>query len=321
MQEFWALLNFINPNVFQNLDEFIQLYGDDLKENIRDLHDTIRPHLLRRLKEDVETSMPPKEETVIEIELTTIQKQYYRALYEKDLKFLHRNKARALDGPALTNLTVQLRKCSNHAFLLTGVETELRAQNPDCDDLQSLVNTSGKLVLLDKLLPRLKQDGHRILLFSQFTRMLDIIQDYLNLRKFKYERIDGTITGRKRQAAIDRFQTSDKDQAFIMLLSTRAGGVGINLTAADTCVSLSLIACLFLLFLYLIVPSLYSSSLLQYQIIFDSDPNPQNDLQAHARCHRIGQTKPVKIYRLLTRKTYEASMILIKHSHFVHCVP
>ena len=183
------------------------------------------------------------------------------------------------------------------------------------------MNTSGKLVLLDKLLPRLKQDGHRILLFSQFTRMLDIIQDYLNLRKFKYERIDGTITGRKRQAAIDKFQTSDKDQAFIMLLSTRAGGVGINLTAADTCVSLSLIACLFLLFLYLIVPSLYSSSLLQYQIIFDSDPNPQNDLQAHARCHRIGQTKPVKIYRLLTRKTYEASMILIKHSHFVHCVP
>ncbi len=121
------------------------------------------------------------------------------------------------------------------------VENEVRSQKPNVKDIDSLVNSSGKLVLLDKLLPRLKADGHRILLFSQFKIMLDIIEDYLHLRDFKCERIDGSITGMKRQAAIDRFQSKDnsgREQPFIMLLSTRAGGVGINLTAADTCVSL-----------------------------------------------------------------------------------
>lgn len=158
---------------------------------------------------------------------------------------------------------------------------DVKNQQPEVDVVDLLVASSGKLVLLDKLLPRLKADGHRILLFSQFKIMLDIIEDYLNLRNFKNERIDGSITGLKRQAAIDRFQSKNADgrePPFIMLLSTRAGGVGINLTAADTC------------------------------IIFDSDWNPQNDLQAQARCHRIGQTKNVKIYRLLTRKTYEMQM-------------
>jgi len=135
---------------------------------------------------------------------------------------------------------MQLRKCCNHPFLLTGVENEVRSQKPNTNDVDSLVNSSGKFVLLDKLLPRLKADGHRILLFSQFKIMLDIIEDYLHLRDFKCERIDGSITGMKRQAAIDRFQSKDnsgREQPFIMLLSTRAGGVGINLTAADTCVS------------------------------------------------------------------------------------
>jgi len=141
------------------------------------------------------------------------------------------------------------------------------------DEIDFLVKSSGKLVLLDKLLPKLKAGGHRLLIFSQFKIMLNIIEDYLILKEFLYERIDGGITGKKRQAAIDRFQNDSS--IFVMLLTTKAGGVGINLTAADTC------------------------------IIFDSDWNPQNDLQAQARCHRIGQTKPVKIYRFLTKKTYE----------------
>lgn len=140
-----------------------------------------------------------------------------------------------------------------------------------------LVTSSGKLVLLDKLLPRLQENGHRVLIFSQFKIMLDVLQDYLRLRAYHCERIDGNITGNDRQAAIDRF-CNPNSESFIMLLSTRAGGVGINLTAADTV------------------------------IIYDSDWNPQNDLQAQARCHRIGQKKSVKIYRLLTSKTYELHM-------------
>mmetsp|Transcript_42327 Transcript_42327/g.99325 ORF Transcript_42327/g.99325 Transcript_42327/m.99325 type:complete len:1420 (+) Transcript_42327:1301-5560(+) len=178
---------------------------------------------------------------------------------------------------------MQLRKCCNHPFLLRGIEEDIRNnQKEQQNEAQFIANSSGKLILLDKLLPKLHKSGKRVLLFSQFKIMLNVIEDYLRLRDTSYERIDGSITGAKRQAAIDRFQktktTNGRPPPFLMLLSTKAGGVGINLTAADTC------------------------------IIFDSDWNPQNDLQAMARCHRIGQTKNVKVYRLITRKTYEFHM-------------
>jgi hypothetical protein len=132
-------------------------------------------------------------------------------------------------------------------------------------------------VLLDKLLPKLKAEGRKVLLFSQFRIMLDILEDYLHVRNYSYERVDGAVTGARRQFAIDRF-TSGDENLFVMLLSTRAGGVGINLTAADVVV------------------------------LYDSDWNPQNDLQAMARCHRIGQTNKVNVYRLVTAKTYEMQM-------------
>jgi len=286
MQELHSLLSFVSPDLFHDVEVFLEKYGDmKSKDRIDELHEEIRPFILRRLKEDVEKSVPPKEETVIEVELTVAQKQYYRALYEKNVKFLHKNKKKALDGPSLNNLAMQLRKCCNHLFLLNGIEEEYREKQKSEGQVMPegdlLASASGKLVLLDKLLPRLKENGHRILIFSQFTMMLDVLEDYLSSREVNFERIDGSITGNKRQQAIDRFQAPNRDEKespFIMLLSTRAGGVGINLTAADTC------------------------------IIFDSDWNPQNDLQAQARCHRIGQTKNVKVYRLLTAKTYEMQM-------------
>lgn len=169
MTELWTLLNFVSPKEFGDLDEFIEKYGDmKSKESIDELHELIRPYILRRLKEDVEKSVPPKEETLIEVELTVLQKQYYRALYEKNVQFLHKNKA--LDGPSLNNLAMQLRKCCNHPFLLNGVEEDIRAK-PDHENMNEgdfLVKASGKLVLLDKLLPRLRDDGHRVLIFSQF---------------------------------------------------------------------------------------------------------------------------------------------------------
>ena len=143
--------------------------------------------------------------------------------------------------------------------------------------LHHLLTSSGKMVLLDKLLPKLQSQGHRVLLFSQMVRMLDIIQDYLTLKGYAYERIDGGVKINDRQAAIDRFSAPGSDR-FIFLICTRAGGFGINLTAADTV------------------------------IIYDSDWNPQNDIQAQARCHRIGQEKAVKVYRLITNRTYEMEM-------------
>lgn len=217
------------------MDDFLEEYGSmKSKEKIDEMHQVIRPYILRRLKEDVEKSVPPKEETLIEVELTVQQKQYYRALYEKNVGFLHKNK-KPLDGPSLNNLAMQLRKCCNHLFLLNGVEQEFRKQkeNNDLSEADLLARGSGKLVLLDKLLPRLKENGHRVLVFSQFKIMLDILEDYLQARLLKFERIDGSITGHRRQAAIDRFQDpTSKDPPFVMLLSTRAGGVGINLTSA-----------------------------------------------------------------------------------------
>ena len=231
MNELWTLMNFIDPNEFEDSDDFMEKYGDmKSKENVDGLHGVIRPYILRRLKEDVEKSVPPKEETLIEVELTLVQKQYYRALYEKNVQFLHKDAKKSLDGPSLNNLAMQLRKCCNHPFLLNGVEEKIKegkVHKTMDEEANFLVKSSGKLVLLDKLLPRLKYDGHRLLIFSQFKIMLDILEDYLELRNFKFERIDGSVTGKKRQMAIDRFQTkSSMESSFIMLLSTRAGGVG-----------------------------------------------------------------------------------------------
>lgn len=232
--------------------------------------------MLRRFKEDVEKSIPVKEETIIEVELTTTQKAFYRAILEKNFGFLKKGGAA---GPSLINVMMELRKCCIHPYLIQGAEdrivSEKNATTAEAQ-YQCLIDASGKLVLIDKLLKKLKEGGHKVLIFSQMTRCLDLLQDYLRGRQYPYERIDGSIRGDMRQAAIDRFSTLS--DSFVFLLCTRAGGVGINLTAADTVV------------------------------IFDSDWNPQNDLQATARCHRIGQTKPVQIYRLVTRNTYEKEM-------------
>jgi SNF2 family DNA or RNA helicase len=269
-------------------------------EQITCLHMMLKPYLLRRLKEDVKMTLPPKEETLVEVELTSVQKQYYRAIYERNVQFLLKaaqtfNKATqgARHLPSLMNIVMELRKVCNHPYLLRGVEDVLAArciadlaqaspEKPPQSAIatalqQQFVKLSGKFVLLDKLLPRLQADGHRVLIFSQMVRTLDLIADYAAIRKYSFERIDGRIRGVDRQNAIDRF-CAEASTTFMMLLSTRAGGLGINLTAADTV------------------------------ILFDSDWNPQNDLQAQARVHRIGQTKPIKIYRLLTRKTYEQIM-------------
>jgi hypothetical protein len=235
--------------------------------------------MLRRLKEDVEKSIPVKEETIVEVELTDIQRAYYRAILERNFPFLKQG-TKAKNMPNLINAMMELRKCCIHPYLLRGAEEKVLDDNKAVtphEQFKCMVEASGKLVLLDKLLPKLKEGGHRVLIFSQMTRCLDLLSDYLRGRGYLYERIDGGVRGEARQRAIDRFSEPDSE-VFCFLLCTRAGGVGINLTAADTC------------------------------IIFDSDWNPQNDLQAQARCHRIGQKKNVKIYRLITRNTYEKTM-------------
>ena len=275
----WTLLNFVDKNAFFSLPAFLEKFGN-LKDaaQLEALQAKLKPYLLRRVKEHVERSVPPKEELIIEVELTVAQKQYYRAIYENNKTFLFRSGSQ--DGPTLTNLAMELRKCCNHPFLVRGAEKALLEHFHKDNPIDVMVDSSGKLVLLDKLLPKLLAGHHKVLLFSQFRIMLDILEDYMALRGYLYERIDGAITGAKRQSAIDRF-SAPNSKSFVMLLSTKAGGVGINLTSADTV------------------------------IIFDSDWNPQNDIQAQARSHRIGQKKPVKVYRLLTRKTYEMHLFQV----------
>jgi superfamily II DNA/RNA helicase len=229
------------------------------------------------MKENVEKSIAPKEETIVEVELTTLQKKYYRAIYERNFTFLRKGN-KSSNMPSLLNVMMELRKCCNHPYLIKGVEQNETEHLTLREQIyHKLIEASGKMVLIDKLLPKLKAGGHKVLIFSQMVRVLDILEDYLVWKGYTHERLDGRIRGNDRQAAIDRFSKPDSDR-FVFLLCTRAGGLGINLTAADTV------------------------------IIFDSDWNPQNDVQAQARCHRIGQEKSVKVYRLITRNTYEKRM-------------
>ncbi|XP_075685077.1 chromodomain-helicase-DNA-binding protein 8 isoform X3 [Rhinoderma darwinii] len=284
VEELFSLLHFLEPTQFASEAEFLKDFGDlKTEEQVQKLQAILKPMMLRRLKEDVEKNLAPKQETIIEVELTNIQKKYYRAILEKNFSFLTKG-ASQTNTPNLLNTMMELRKCCNHPYLITGAEEKIlfdfREATPVIPidfHLQAMVRSSGKLVLIDKLLPKLRAGGHKVLIFSQMVRCLDILEDYLIQRRYLYERIDGRVRGNMRQAAIDRFSRPDSDR-FVFLLCTRAGGLGINLTAADTC------------------------------IIFDSDWNPQNDLQAQARCHRIGQSKAVKIYRLITRNSYEREM-------------
>ena len=217
------------------------------KNQVEALQKAISPYMLRRVKEDVAKDIPAKEETVIDVELTSIQKQYYRAIFEHNHAFLSMGATRT-NAPKLMNIQMELRKCCNHPFLLEGVEQRENekqfndfVENGNFEDKttaeqqlmlneRGYVQTSGKMVLLDKLLPKLRKEGHKVLIFSQMVRMLDLISEYCDFREFKHERLDGRVRGNERQKSIDRFET-DPD-IFIFLLSTRAGGVGINLTAA-----------------------------------------------------------------------------------------
>ncbi|KAK4311650.1 hypothetical protein Pmani_016853 [Petrolisthes manimaculis] len=169
---------------------------------------------------------------------------------------------------------MDLKKCCNHPYLFPAASEEAPKLPNGMYLTKDLVKASGKFVLLESMLEKLKRDGHRVLIFSQMTKMLDVLEDLCDGMAYKYERIDGGITGLARQEAIDRFNAPGAQQ-FIFLLSTRAGGLGINLATADTV------------------------------IIYDSDWNPHNDIQAFSRAHRIGQANKVMIYRFVTRNSVE----------------
>ncbi|XP_071229844.1 chromodomain-helicase-DNA-binding protein 5-like isoform X3 [Salvelinus alpinus] len=273
LEELFHLLNFLTPERFNNLEGFLEEFADISKEDqIKKLHDLLGPHMLRRLKADVFKNMPSKTELIVRVELSPMQKKYYKFILTRNFEAL--NSKGGGNQVSLLNIMMDLKKCCNHPYLFPVAAMEAPVLPNGSYDGNQLVKSSGKLTLLQKMLKKLKDEGHRVLIFSQMTKMLDLLEDFLEYEGYKYERIDGSITGGLRQEAIDRFNAPGAQQ-FCFLLSTRAGGLGINLATADTVV------------------------------IYDSDWNPHNDIQAFSRAHRIGQNKKVMIYRFVTRASVE----------------
>lgn len=276
LHELWALLNFLLPDIFASSEQFDDWFNLDVDDTeakqriIGQLHKILRPFMLRRLKADVEKGLPPKSETILFTGLSAMQKQLYKQILLRDIDAVNGNSG---SRTAILNIVMQLRKCCNHPYLFPGLED--RSLNPHGEHL---FQNCGKMILLDKLLKKLFERGHRVLIFSQMTRMLDILEDYLISRGYTYCRIDGNTTYEEREDRIHEYNMEGSTK-FIFLLSTRAGGLGINLQTADTV------------------------------ILYDSDWNPQADLQAQDRAHRIGQKKPVQVYRLVTDDTVEVKVV------------
>ncbi|XP_077937087.1 chromodomain-helicase-DNA-binding protein 4 isoform X1 [Gasterosteus aculeatus] len=273
LEELFHLLNFLTPERFSKLEIFLEEFADIAKEDqIKKLHDMLGPHMLRRLKADVFKHMPSKTELIVRVELSPLQKKYYKFILTKNFEAL--NTKGGGNQVSLLNVVMDLKKCCNHPYLFPTAAIEAPKMPNGMYDGNSLTKAAGKLTLLQTMMRKLKAGGHRVLIFSQMTKMLDLLEDFLENEGYKYERIDGGITGGMRQEAIDRFNAPGAPQ-FAFLLSTRAGGLGINLATADTV------------------------------IIYDSDWNPHNDIQAFSRAHRIGQNKKVMIYRFVTKASVE----------------
>ncbi|GAA0149614.1 DNA helicase [Lithospermum erythrorhizon] len=291
LAELWSLLNFILPDIFSSHEEFESWFNfsgknnnEAIKEEVEEkrraqvvakLHAILRPFLLRRLKADVEHMLPRKKEIILYATLTEHQKKYQDHLVNRTLEeYLQENVGHARMRGKLQNVMVQLRKNCNHPDLLEAAFDDSSLYPP----VEEIVAQCGKFRLLDRILSKLFAKKHKVLIFSQWTKILDIMDYYFSEKDFEVCRIDGTVKLDERRRQIQEF--NDVNSNFrIFLLSTRAGGLGINLTAADTC------------------------------ILYDSDWNPQMDLQAMDRCHRIGQTKPVHVYRLATAQSVEGRIL------------
>lgn len=276
LQELWALLNFILPDVFSSAEDFDDWFkgkGGESDSVVQQLHKVLRPFLLRRVKADVEHSLLPKKEVNVYVGMSDMQRKWYKSLLEKDIDAVNGATGKKEGKTRLLNIVMQLRKCCNHPYLFDGAEP-----GPPFTTDEHLVENAGKMKVLDKLLTLKKKQGSRVLIFSQMSRVLDILEDYCHFRGHEYCRIDGGTAHEDRIAAIDEYNAPGSSK-FVFLLTTRAGGLGINLVTADTVV------------------------------LFDSDWNPQADLQAMDRAHRIGQTKQVWVYRLVTKDAVEERIL------------
>ncbi|KAI4497049.1 hypothetical protein M0802_007795 [Mischocyttarus mexicanus] len=349
LAELWSLLNFLLPDIFNDLTIFESWFNpkelqetdgkekllkqEEEKQVLSSLREILKPFILRREKGEVNISIPLKKEVTIYAPLTRLQHELYRAVLNFGINKKHSKENVTLDisdgirpkrkcvlrnpynnsngstsfvseekyedtdsanknlatwkqyiditdenRDFLLNIHLQhkgivYKKIVNHPYLLLKpLDLAMMLRNDD-----KIIQDSGKLMVLDAMLTKLKSQGHKVLLFSTMTTILDLIEEYLALRDFIYVRLDGSDNLKVRDTRIKKFNTDP--EIFLFLISTKAGGTGLNLAAADTV------------------------------IIYDSDWNPQVDIQAMARCHRIGQTRPVVIYKLCTKGTVDEAIL------------
>ncbi|KAF9075415.1 SNF2 family N-terminal domain-containing protein [Rhodocollybia butyracea] len=259
----------LSVNVLVSLTDEFDSNDIDHEEKIRQLHEQIESLMLRRLKRDVLKSLPATSERILRVEMSALQTHFYKNILTKNFQALVK--------------TMELKKVANHPYLFDGAEPT--AENNE-EILKGLVTNSGKIVLLDKLLVRLKEGGHRVLIFSQMVRMLDILSGYMSFRGYPHQRLDGTVASDARKTSVLHFNALNSPD-FAFLLSTRVAGFGISLERVHTV------------------------------IIFDSDWSLQNDLQAMARVHWIDQN-PVDVYRIVSKDTMEEAVLdLVKNKMVV----
>jgi len=272
--ELWSLLNFIIPDIFKSAESFMEWFegpfSGDInfnaveKEAVLDrLHRVLRPFVLRRTKTEVLKELVGKQEIVVSVPLSGPQKAMYDQI-EKFNGFRIHDKQKRYD-----NASNEFKKIATHPWIYRKDEYEIT---------NDIITVSGKFVFLDRLIPKMHEFGHRMLFFCQSTRIMDLLSEYLDYRHEKYFRLDGSVPGQERERILEKFNRKDAEEN-IFMLSTRAGGLGVNLQTADTVV------------------------------ILTSDWNPQADLQAMARAHRIGQKNQVKVLRLVSNRTVEEKII------------
>lgn len=256
-------------------------YQNLTAENVPQLHDLIRPFFLRRTKVQVLTFLPPMAQIIVPVTMSSLQKELYKNILAKNTHLIQSifgktTSVKKAERSNLNNILMQLRKCLCHPFVYSS-SIEERTINAAISH-RNLVEASSKLQLLELMLPKLQERGHRVLIFSQFLDMLDIVEDFLDGLGMKHRRLDGRMNAMEKQKRIDEYNAPDSPY-FAFLLSTRSGGVGINLATADTV------------------------------IILDPDFNPHQDIQALSRAHRIGQTKKVLVFQLMTRSSAEEKIM------------
>ena len=291
LPELWALLNFVLPTIFKSVKSFDEWFNTpfantgsqdkmELTEEeqllvIRRLHKVLRPFLLRRLKKDVEKDLPEKQERVVKCVFSALQAKLYKQMMTHQKIMIGDGKGGKTGIRGLSNMLMQLRKLCNHPFAFPEIEDQI---NPSRSIDDSLWRTAGKFELLDRILPKFQATGHRVLMFFQMTNIMNIMEDYMKYKGMNCLRLDGTTKSDDRSELLRLFNAPDSPY-FCFLLSTRAGGLGLNLQTADTV------------------------------IIYDSDWNPHQDLQAQDRAHRIGQKNEVRILRLISANSIEEKIL------------